>query len=186
MMVRRSSWIRLQLVVLALPFVLMAGVIAYGSTLPARLDFSRSVTLAQPPEAVFAVLGDIDRLASWSTRVVAVERLDDEGGRATWRQTFAGRRTARLVELEREAPDRLTLAIADEAGPYRGEWVFVLEATETGCRVTLTEHARLGNAVSRFLAHFAAGKTRFAEDQLRDLARRFGEETAVEGMDGPS
>ncbi len=178
-MPRRSVWIRLQLAVLALPFVLMAGVIAYGTTLPSRLDFSRSVEISRPPVEVFAALAEIEAMPAWSSRLVAVERLEDQGAHPVWRQTFAAKRTARLMVRERVPPSRLVFAIVDEAGPYRGDWILLVDPIPGGCRVTLTEQARLGNAVSRFLAHFASGKTRFAEDHLRDLARHLGSEAEV-------
>lgn len=166
----KKSWTRLQFVVLTLPFVLMAGVIAYGATLPPTASFARAVELRQTPVAIYSALAGVDGWPRWSSRLVGIERLDTNA----WRQTFAGERTARLEQRETTVPTRLTFAIADEEGPYRGTWTFLIEPLADRTRVVLIERASLGNPVSRFLARFAAGKTAFAEDHLHDLARLLG------------
>lgn len=173
-MPRSRILLRLQLSVLALPFVLAALVIGYGSTLPAEQAFARAVDLPVLPEQAFAALDDVATLPSWSARVLAVTPLPPIEGRPLWRQSFAAKRFASLEVVESSPPNRLAWRLADLGGPYRGTWRFTITATATGSRVTLTERAQIGNAVSRFLAHFAAGSTAFAEDHLRDLATHLG------------
>ena len=171
---RSRTLLRLQLAVICLPFILAALVIAFGSTLPATHAFGRAVEIPASPESVFAVLNDIETLPAWSKRILRVEPLPARDGHPTWRQTFAAKRAASLEVFESAAPRRVAWRLADLGGPYRGTWEFTIDATADGSRVTLVERAAIGNAVSRFLAHFSAGSSAFAEDHLRDLAAHLG------------
>ncbi len=142
---------RAQLIFLLLPFILMSGVVAFGTMLPAEQVFARAVTVPLPPEQVFETLANIEQLPTWSTRVLAVIPLPARDGRPLWRQVFAGRRSARLEVAESVSPHVLRFEIADDAGPFRGTWHFALAPTGGGTRVVLTERGAGGNAVSRFL-----------------------------------
>ncbi len=171
---------RAQLIFLLLPFILMSGVVAFGTMLPAEQVFARAVTVPWPAERVFETLANIEQLPTWSTRVLAVLPLPARDGRPLWRQVFAGRRSARLEVAESVPSRRLRFEIADDAGPFRATWQFDLTRAGEGTRVVLTERGKVGNAVSRFLVYFAEGKTRFAEDHLRDLGQALGTPVTVE------
>jgi ABC-type protease/lipase transport system fused ATPase/permease subunit len=51
-----------------------------GYALPARTTISRSINLQQTPEAVFAVLADVQRMAEWNRNTEKVEMLPSVGG----------------------------------------------------------------------------------------------------------
>lgn len=170
---------RLVLAVLLLPWIAMVVVVGFGLMLPGEHRFSRAVELSRPCVAAFAVLDDVAGLASWSTRVLAVEPLPARGP-GVFRQRFAHDRSARLTVEAQSRPHMVVWSLADEAGPFRGRWRHTLAHHGDGCRITLTEEARIGNAVSRVLSYFAAGKTRFAEDHLRDLTAHLGAPAIVE------
>lgn len=171
---------RLVLAFLLLPCIAIVAVIGFGVTLPSEHRFTRAVELTRPCAEVYEVLDDVADLASWSSRVLAVEPLPALGPNV-YRQRFGDRRSARLQIESRTRDHAVVWSLADEAGPFRGRWRHTLAPTEAaGCRITLTEEARIGNAVSRVLSYFAAGTTRFAEDHLRDLTAHLGASAIVE------
>lgn len=61
-----------------------------GYALPATTKVSRSITLQQPPAAVFAVLADVQHLAEWNRNTEKVEMLPPIAGKEATKQTFKG------------------------------------------------------------------------------------------------
>lgn len=46
--------------------VIVAGVVAYASTQPDTFDVARSTHIAAPPEAIFPMINDLRKFATWS------------------------------------------------------------------------------------------------------------------------
>jgi hypothetical protein len=59
-----------------------------GYALPARTTIARSISLQQTPEAVFAVLADVRRMAEWNGSIEKVEILLPVDGKEATRQSF--------------------------------------------------------------------------------------------------
>lgn len=107
-------------------FVLLIGALFLaGYALPAKTTTSRSITLHQPPEAVFLVLADVKRIADWNRNTEKVEMLPPVDGKETTRQTFKGGMTMIIITSESAPPKHLVrtwemMAVPSSApGPMR-------------------------------------------------------------------
>jgi len=54
------------------------------------MTISRSINLQQTPEAIFAVLADVRRMAEWNRNTEKVEILPPVGGNEATKQSFKG------------------------------------------------------------------------------------------------
>ena len=99
-------------------------VLDFGYALPAKTTISRSITLKQSPEAVFAVLADLPRLAEWNRNTDKVEMLPPVNGKEASKQTFKGGMTMTIVTAESAPPHRLVRAMGDDGGPFVGSWTY--------------------------------------------------------------
>jgi uncharacterized protein YndB with AHSA1/START domain len=155
---------------------LALGLLVLGLLQPVNHSVTRSITLKQKPEIVFAVIDDADQLLSWSSMVVKVERLPDLNGRPRTRQTLKFGMAFIATTIERKPPSRLVGSLEREGGPLLGTWTYAITPEGDGCRVAITEEGVLKNPFSRAFARLR-GLDASIRQQLIDLARKFGETT---------
>lgn len=167
------KWI-FYLVILIIVVVGITFLIGYA--LPAKTTISRSITLKQSPEAVFAVLADLPHLAEWNRNTEKVEMLPPINGKEASRQTFKGGMTMTIVTAESAPPHRLVRAMGDGGGPFIGSWTY--EISPAGSRVVLTEVAEFKNPFFRIMTRIF-GQTKYMDEHLEDLAKKFGETVTV-------
>lgn len=120
-------------------------------------DLEASIEIDAPPERVWAVVSDLERMPEWSpqcrwTKVFGTPRA----GAWSVNLNRAGRRywptTGRIVRYE---PGR---AIAFRINENKMTWAFDLEPTETGTRVVQSRDASGGTTwISRTLINAAMG-----------------------------
>jgi uncharacterized protein YndB with AHSA1/START domain len=165
-------WVLLSLGVLALVLLTIAIIGAFMARTHAVF---RTLDSKQPPEAVWAVVTDFPETPKWHPEVRQVERLPDHDGHAVWRETYRNGYPIRLETTEEAAPRRLVRAIQDEKGPFQGRWVFELEPTETGTRLTITEHGEIANPFFRFMARVFMNPAIYLELYLKALAVKLGD-----------
>ena len=169
------KWILYAIVIIA---VLIGAAFLAGYALPAKTTLSRSITLKQTPEAVFAVLADLPHLAEWNRNTEKVEMLPPVNGKETSKQTFKGGMVMTIVTTESAPPHHLVRAIGDDTGPYVGTWTYEISPAEGGCNVVLTEVAEIKNPLFRVMTRLF-GQTKYIDEHLQDLAKKFGETAAV-------
>ncbi len=169
------KWI-LYLVILVIVVVAVTFLIGYA--LPAKTTISRSITLKQSPEAVFAVLADLPRLAEWNRNTDKVEMLPPVNGKEASKQTFKGGMTMTIVTAESAPPHRLVRAMGDDGGPFVGSWTYEIAPAEPGSKVVLTEVAEFKNPLFRLMTRIF-GQTKYMDEHLEDLAKKFGETAIV-------
>ena len=158
---------------------LVIFVFIVGALLPARHTFTRSMRLRQPPAAVFSVLADVGGLTNWSRNVQRVELLPAVDGHEATRQTFKGGLVMTIVTSESESPSRLVRTMVDGEGPFSGSWTYELKPADGGCRVVLTEQGEFRIPPFRVLARIL-GLTKYADEHLEDLAKKFGEPAVIQ------
>ena len=104
-------------------------------------DNTVSREIAAPPAAVFAAITDITRMGEWSPETVAAE-WNEGSDTAVVGATFTGHNkagdaewstTATIVEV---VDDERFFFDCDMNGFVFSKWGYVIEPTETGCRVT--------------------------------------------------
>ena len=95
-----------------------------GACLPKRHQFTRAITLKQSPEAVFALLDDVQGMLQWNSNLVKIDGAPDVNGKPATRQTFKGGMAMTIVTSERDPPRRLVRTMVDDGGPYFGGWSY--------------------------------------------------------------
>jgi uncharacterized protein YndB with AHSA1/START domain len=143
-------------IAVAVVVVLVVVVLLVGWLLPEKHKASRQATFQVPPEAVWALITNIEAFPSWRGDVKTVRRLPDRDGRAVWvEETSAGRIT--LAVDRSEAPRLLVLRIADPALPFGGTWTYEILPAAGGSTLTITEDGEIYNLVFRVMARFVFG-----------------------------
>lgn len=170
-MMRGMKWIARILSILML-LVLLAVVAAYS--LPAQTTSTRTIMLKQPPDAIFAVLVDVLKLPDWNRNMTKLEMLPPIDGKEATRQTFKGGMTMTIVTTESLAPTHLEREMRDEGGPFQGSWTYEITPTAEGSKVALTERSQIKKPFFRLMVRIF-GATKYMDDHLVDLAKRFGE-----------
>ena len=158
--------------------VVIGGTFLVGYVLPARTTVSRSITLPQSPEAVFAVLADVRGMAQWNRNTEKVEMLPPVEGKEATKQTFKGGMVMTIITAESAPPHHLVRALGDANGPFVGSWTYEISPAGGGSRVVLTEVAEFKNPLFRVMTRIF-GQTKYMDEHLEDLAKKFGETAKV-------
>ena len=149
-----------------------------GYALPARSTISRSINLQQTPEAVFAVLADVRRMAEWNRNTEKVEMLPPVGGKEATKQSFKGGMVMIIITAESMPPRHLVRTLGDTNTPFVGSWTYEISPTDTGSKVVLTEVAEFNNPLFRVMTRIF-GQTKYMDEHLEDLAKKFGQTAKV-------
>ncbi len=149
-----------------------------GYALPARTTISRSIDLQETPEAVFAVLADVRRMAEWNRNTEKVEMLPPVGGKEATKQSFKGGMVMTIITVESAPPHHLVRTLGDTGGPFVGSWTYEISPAGAGSKVALTEVAELKNPLYRVMTRIF-GQAKYMDEHLEDLAKKFGETPAV-------
>jgi uncharacterized protein YndB with AHSA1/START domain len=164
-------------VVIAL-LVLGAGAYLYALTIPASQTNTRTITLKQPPEAVFGLLSDFNNMPKWNRSLEKVEVLPPIDGKEATRQTFKGNMQMTIVTSESTPPNRLVRSMGDIGGPFIGSWTYDIKPAPDGSEVALTEKSEMKNPFFRLMVKLL-GPTKYIDEHLEDLAKNFGETAAI-------
>jgi hypothetical protein len=142
-----------------------------GALLPRAHRVMRSVKVALPPDAVYALLADVDRYPSWRPGVKSLVRQPDRDGKPAWIEEAGGNRIP--LQFERmERPSLLVARIADPSLPFGGTWTYRIAPDGSGSQVTITEDGEVYNPVFRFLSRFVFGHTATLDEFVRNLDAR--------------
>lgn len=152
---------------------LIFGVVMIGGALaPAEHSATVEAEVALPPTKVWEVLADVEKFPEWRSGLQEVRDYDEEN--RSWVEVYEnGDLPLRITEEVKEK--RLVLTIDDEELPFRGTWTFVIEKTDKGCRVHLTEEGEITNLAVRFMARMLMDEKETVRVFLGDLERRCAE-----------
>lgn len=157
----------------------LAGIIAVvaviGATLPRDHVASMTITIAAPPDSVWAALTDVAAYPTWRADIKSV----DVGKTAplTWKENGSQGPMTLAVELF-EPPRRMIARIQDQDQPFGGAWEYVVAPDGAGARVTITERGWVSNWIFRFVSRYVMGHESTIDAYLRALSRKFGVEVA--------
>jgi len=141
-----------------------------GFLLPKGHRASRTVTLAAPPERVFAIVTDFGRYASWRSDVRRVT-VEGSGGLGTLvrEENSSGTIPYRVDVFD--PPSRLVMRIADPGLPFGGTWTYELSPSSEGTTLTLTEDGEVYNPLFRVMQKFFFSPYKTLDTFLANLAR---------------
>lgn len=163
--------------ILLVLIVLAGATYLYARSIPARQTHTRTTTLKQTPEALFALLTDLPNFPKWNRNLVKVEMLPPVDGKEASRQTFKGDMQMTIVTAESLPPTRLVRSMGDDGGPFQGSWTYEISRGGDGAQIMLTEHSEMTNPFFRLMVKIFS-PTKYMDEHLDDMAKHFGE-TAV-------
>lgn len=166
--------LRMSAIALAILLAVIVLSVVIGYALPKRHVAARAIVLRQKPADVFALISDFRNGASWRSGLQQVEMLPDREGHARFRERGKnGALTFDVVELN--PPQRMVTQIDRTGIPFGGVWIFEVSPETNGSRLNITERGEIYNPVFRFVSRFILGYTGTLDTYLKDVARKFGE-----------
>lgn len=169
------KWILYLAILLA---VVVGGLFFVGWMLPVTTTTTRSISLHQPPDAVFTLLVDVKNLAQWNRNTEKVEVLPPVDGKEATKQVFKGGMTMTIITTESAPPHHLVREMGDRSGPFSGSWSYEIKPNDNGCDVVLTEVSSIRNPFYRVMVKIF-GPTKYIDEHLEDMAKKFGETATV-------
>lgn len=166
---------KLFLLIVGAIVVLGAVMALVGALLPREHIATRSATIQQTPEKLFAAVRDFAALPTWRSEVKSIELLPPQNGLTHYRELTKDGAVTYQVKEERPG-ERLVLEIVDENLPYGGTWTFEFTQSGSATAVRITERGFVKPALFRFLARFVFGYTATMNRYLRALGKKFGED----------
>lgn len=153
-------------ILIALGVVILAVVIT-GTLLPEKHEASVSRYFQSNRDEVWQVISDFAHWPEWRTDLNEI-RL---GSNTFTEVSTSGEAVEYRIE-EFTTPERMVTRIVTTGLPYGGAWTYELVATDTGCRLTITEEGEVYNPVFRFMSRFVFGHESTMRQYLDDLAKR--------------
>ena len=155
-------WIGAALVVIALVVAVI------GALLPKAHSVSRTARVALPPEALYALLSDVDRFQSWRPDVKALERRPDRDGKPSWVEDVGGMKIPMVYE-RMERPSLLVGRIDSTDLAFGGTWTYRIAPAPGGSDLTITEDGEVHNVIFRFMSKFVFGHYATMDGYLKNL-----------------
>lgn len=144
-----------------------------GMLLPQDHVAARTVTIAAPPERVFALISNVDTYMTWRSSLDGIERVPDDGKGVRFVEKAGGDRILfRIEALEPNA--RMVTRIADPNLPFGGSWTFELKPNGTGTDLTITEAGEVYNPFFRTMQKLFFSPYRSIDAYQADL-KKFAE-----------
>ncbi len=160
--------------ILAVPALLIYGV---GAGMPREDSFTRTRVIGQPPEDVWKVVRDYAAQPLWHSGLRSAYRLPDENGHEIWKFTDSHGELTKTEIVQSDPPRLLVNHFHDARANVDLVWTFRVTPVAGGSRVALTQTDVVPNPFLRFIVRLFFG-TRFVNDYLNDLAKKFGEPPA--------
>ena len=173
----QSSAMKILFRIILILIVLAGAAYLYALSIPAHQTHTRTTTLKQTPETIFALLTDLPNFPTWNRNMVRLEMLPPIDGKEATRQTFKGNMQMTNITSESTPPKHLVRSMGDIGGPFEGAWTYEISPTADGSQIVLTEQATMNNAFFRLMVKLF-GPTKHMDEHLEGMAKHFGE-TAV-------
>lgn len=148
-----------------------ALVVIIGYCLPKGHSATVTAQVALPPEAVYALLTDVDKYPAWRPGVKALTRQPDRDGRPAWTEEVSGMKIPLYFE-RMERPSLLVARIADPSLPFGGTWTYRIAPAAGGTQVTITEDGEVYNPFFRFMSRFVFGYQATLNEFAKSLEAR--------------
>jgi hypothetical protein len=163
---------KIALVVLGAIVLLVVVVVAIGAMLPKGHVATRSARYSASADRLFGLIAGPQ---DWRPDMLLSDEFA-EGGRTFVRETMRDKETITYELLNRDKPRSVERRIATENLPYSGTWTIVLEPSDSGTVVRITERGEVSNPVFRFVSRFILGHTQTMDAYLRALGKSTGQD----------
>ena len=142
-----------------------------GALLPKAHSASRTARIAMPPDALYALLIDVDRFTSWRTDVKSLERRPDKDSKPAWVEDVGGMKIPMVFE-RMERPTLLVTRIDSTQLAFGGTWTYRIAPAAGGSDLTITEDGEVYNVIFRFMSKFVFGQTATMDTYLKHVQAR--------------
>lgn len=148
-------------------------VLVIGYSLPVKHRASAAATVKASPEALFALITDVDGFASWRSDLKSVEVLPSTDGKKRFREVTGNGPITFVIESA-EPNKRLVTRIDDKTLPFGGSWTYELVPTADGrTMLRITEDGEVYNPLFRFVSRFIVGQDGTIKTYLAAVGRKF-------------
>jgi ribosome-associated toxin RatA of RatAB toxin-antitoxin module len=153
--------------------IAIAGVlvVVIGYSLPKGHTATRSVRVGLPPDAIYALLSDVEKYPTWRPGVKSLQRHPDREGRPSWTEDVGGMKIPLYFE-RMERPSLLVARIADPKLPFGGTWTYRIAPSGGGSDVAITEDGEVYNPFFRFMSRFVFGYHATLDEFVKNLEAR--------------
>jgi uncharacterized protein YndB with AHSA1/START domain len=165
--------VRWVIIVLAVLIFFLVAVALAGAMLPAQHSVTRTITLKQPPEAVWQAITDHAKEPEWRHDLVSVTKLADRNGHELFEEKYKNGDSMKIETVESQSPSRLVRDVVDNP-IFSGRWTYTLTTVSEGTSISINETGSVPNPVFRFVSRFVIGHTTTLDRYLANLAGRFG------------
>jgi hypothetical protein len=146
-------------------------VVVIGVLLPQKHKVSRTVSLHQPAETVWAL---ISGPPTWRPDVTNYQELPPHDGHRTWSETDKHGQTIPYEAIEATPPRHMVTRITDAKLPFGGTWTYDIVPSGNACTLTITEDGEVYNPLFRFVSRFIIGQTATLDGYLKALNAKLG------------
>jgi hypothetical protein len=160
----------LLIIVLSLAGLLIL-IIVIGALLPQKHRVSRTISLPQPAETVWAL---ISGPPNWRPDITHYQELPAHEGHKMWIETDKHGQTITYEAIESQPPGRLVTKIADKKLPFGGAWTYDIAPAGDSCTLTITEDGEVYNPLFRFVSRFILGHTATIDGYLKAVSTKLG------------
>ena len=105
----------------------------------AKNTTTASLTISASPDAVWAVVTDLESYPDWKSGISEAEGTAEVGNSFRFRADIAPERMVAMKVAELDAPHRMVLTGGLPLGLFKAMRSYEIEPTGKGCRVTVTE-----------------------------------------------
>src|SRR5204863_4511050 len=116
----QTSAMKILFRIILILIVVAVAAYLYALSIPAHQTHTRTTTLKQTPEAIFALLTDLPSFPKWNRNMVKIEMLTPIDGKEATRQTFQGNMQMTVITSESTPPKHLVRSMGDNSGPFEG------------------------------------------------------------------
>lgn len=167
---QRQRRARIRRACLYAPGVVLGLVIVVGLLLPPVYQTTAVHRLAASPDAVFAVLTDLDAMPTWRRDLASLERLPEANGVVRWQERG---RDGRWTPLARTAvaPGRIEVEVATSRLTQR-RWVYQWRGVEGATELSVLEATTVQNPASRTLVRLFGDRRDYLQRWVADVEGR--------------
>ena len=163
----------MKIVSIILVLLVIAGGAVYvdGEHLPVNHAISVTGVVNAPPEKVFSLITNVERVPDWRPGVKAVTMLQQDNGRDHWVEHLAHGKFMTFLAVRTEPPVRRDVTLDDTKASYGGTWTYELTPGPSPATTSLriTETGFIKPPLYRFIMTRVFSPTRNLDRYMKDI-----------------